>query len=50
VGVVVAYGGEVAWSDIFASGDLLDQLLAKTAAQLCVEAVARPTLSRNRFR
>ncbi len=24
VGVVVAYGGEVAWSDIFASGDLFD--------------------------
>ncbi len=25
VGVVVAYGGEVAWSDIFASGDLFHQ-------------------------
>src|SRR6266700_2288293 len=25
VGVVVAYGGEVAWSDIFASGDLFDR-------------------------
>jgi len=44
VGVVVAYGGEVAWSDIFASGDLLDHYWPKTAAQLCRRAVARPTL------
>src|SRR5262249_49219628 len=29
VGVVVAYGGEVAWSDIFASGDLFDHYWSK---------------------
>src|SRR6266403_2036077 len=29
VGVVVAYGGEVAWSDIFASGDLFDHYWRK---------------------
>jgi hypothetical protein len=44
VGVVVAYGGEVAWSDIFASGDLLDHYWPKLLRSYAVEAVARPTL------
>jgi hypothetical protein len=44
VGVVVAYGGEVAWSDIFASGDLFDQYWNKLIRSYAVEAAARPTL------
>lgn len=44
VGVVVAYGGEVAWSDIFASGDLFDQYWSKLIRSYAVEAAARPTL------
>ena len=44
VGVVIAYGGEVAWSDIFASADLLDQYWSKLLRSYAVEAVARPTL------
>jgi hypothetical protein len=44
VGVVVAYGGEVAWSDIFASSDLFDHYWAKLLRSYAVEAVARPTL------
>jgi hypothetical protein len=44
VGVVVAYGGEVAWSDIFASGDLFDHYWNKLVRSYAVEAVARPTL------
>jgi len=44
VGVVVAYGGEVAWSDIFASGDLFDRYWSKLLRSYAVEAVARPTL------
>jgi hypothetical protein len=44
VGVVVAYGGEVAWSDIFASGELLDHYWPKLLRSYAVEAVARPTL------
>lgn len=44
VGVVVAYGGEVAWSDIFASGDLFDHYWPKLLRSYAVEAVARPTL------
>ncbi len=43
VGVVVAYGGEVAWSDIFASGDLFDHYWPKLLRSYAVEAVARPT-------
>jgi len=38
----VAYGGEVAWSDIFASEDLFYKYWNKTASQLRVEALARP--------
>ena len=44
VGVVIAYGGEVAWSDIFASGDLFEQYWSKLLRSYAVEAVARPTL------
>lgn len=44
VGVVIAYGGEVAWSDIFASGELFDQYWSKLLRSYAVEAVARPAL------
>jgi hypothetical protein len=44
VGVVIAYGGEVAWSDIFASGELFEQYWNKLLRSYAVEAVARPTL------
>jgi hypothetical protein len=44
VGVVVAYGGEVAWSDIFASGELFDHYWSKLLRSYSVEALARPTL------
>jgi len=44
VGVVVAYGGEVAWSDIFASDDLFNHYWSKLLRSYAVEAVARPTL------
>ncbi len=43
VGVVVAYGGEVAWSDIFASGDLFDRYWHKLLRSYAVEALTRPT-------
>jgi ARG/rhodanese/phosphatase superfamily protein len=44
VGVVIAYGGEVAWSDIFASGDLFDHYWHKLLRSYAVEALARPTV------
>jgi hypothetical protein len=44
VGVVVAYGGDVAWSDIFASTELFEQYWGKLLRSYAVEAVARPTL------
>jgi hypothetical protein len=44
VGVVVAYGGEVAWSDIFASNDLFTHYWPKLLRSYAVEALARPTL------
>ena len=44
VGVVVAYGGEVAWSDIFASADLFEAYWTKLLRSYAVEALARPTL------
>jgi hypothetical protein len=44
VGVVVGYGGEVAWSDIFASGDLFDHYWHKLLRSYAVEALARPTV------
>jgi len=43
VGVVVAYGGDVAWSDIFASGELFEQYWSKLLRSYAVEALARPT-------
>ena len=43
VGVVVAYGGEIAWSDIFASGDLFDHYWHKLLRSYAVEALTRPT-------
>src|SRR5947208_14209640 len=46
VGVVVAYGGEVAWSDIFASGDLFDHYWRKLLRSYPVEALTRPTYRR----
>jgi hypothetical protein len=42
LGVVVAYGGEVAWSDIFASGDLFDHYWRKLLRSYAVEALTRP--------
>ncbi len=42
VGVVVAYGGEVAWSDIFASEDLFYKYWTKLLRSYAVEALARP--------
>jgi hypothetical protein len=44
VGVVVAYGGEVAWSDIFASGELFQHYRDKLLRSYAVEALARPSL------
>ena len=44
VGVVVAYGGEVAWSDIFASSDLFHHYWMKLLRSYSVEALARPTI------
>ncbi|MBZ5528875.1 MAG: hypothetical protein LAN71_13360 [Acidobacteriia bacterium] len=44
VGVIVAYGGEVAWSDIFASGALFEQYSGKLLRSYSVEALARPGL------
>jgi hypothetical protein len=44
VGVVIAYGEEVAWSDIFASGDLFDHYWSKLLRSYAVEALARPAL------
>jgi len=43
VGVVVAYGGDVAWSDIFASEDLFYKYWTKLPRSYAVEALARPT-------
>jgi hypothetical protein len=42
VGVIVAYGGDVAWSDIFASSDLFHEYWAKLLRSYVVEALARP--------
>ena len=44
VGVVIAYGDEVAWSDIFASSELFAHYWTKLLRSYAVEAVARPTL------
>jgi hypothetical protein len=42
VGVVVAYGDEVAWSDIFASPELFGRYWPKLLRSFVVEALARP--------
>ena len=42
VGVVVAYGSEVAWSDIFASPGLFERYWPKLLRSYIVEALARP--------
>jgi hypothetical protein len=42
VGVAVAYGGEVAWSDWFASGELFQSYWPKLLKSYAVEALARP--------
>lgn len=41
-GVVIAYGGEVAWSDIFASPALFERYWPKLLRSYSVEALARP--------
>jgi hypothetical protein len=42
IGVVIAYGGEVAWSDIFASPELFERYWPKLLRSYVVEALARP--------
>ncbi len=42
VGVVVAYDGEVAWSDLFASNSLFERYWTKLLRSYVVEALARP--------
>ncbi|MGC2891425.1 MAG: DUF6569 family protein [Candidatus Acidiferrum sp.] len=42
VGVVVAYGRDVAWSDIFASDELFEHYRSKLLRSYAVEALARP--------
>lgn len=42
VGVVVAYGDEVAWSDVFASPELFQSYWPKLLRSYVVEAMARP--------
>jgi hypothetical protein len=42
VGVIVAYGSEVAWSDIFASSELFDAYWPKLLRSYAVEALTRP--------
>jgi hypothetical protein len=42
VGVVVAFGGETAWSDVFASSRLFDSYWPKLLRSYVVEAMTRP--------
>jgi hypothetical protein len=44
IGVVVAYGGEVAWADVFASPELFERYWPKLVRSYCVEALARPQI------
>lgn len=44
VGVVIAYGGEVAWADVFASPELFERYWPKLVRSYCVEALARPQI------
>lgn len=46
VGVVVAFGPEVAWSDIFASPQLFDSYWPKLLRSYVVEAMTRPRIRR----
>jgi ARG and Rhodanese-Phosphatase-superfamily-associated Protein domain len=46
VGVVVAFGQEVAWSDIFASSQLFDSYWPKLLRSYVVEAMTRPRVRR----
>lgn len=47
VGVVVAFGGEVAWSDIFASTPLFETYWPKLLRSYAVEALSRPASREN---
>jgi hypothetical protein len=42
VGVIVAYGGEIAWSDAFASSELFESYWPKLLRSYIVEALTRP--------
>ncbi len=42
VGVVVAYGGELAWADVFANPELFDKYWSKLLRSYVVEALNRP--------
>ena len=42
VGVIVGYGGEVTWSDIFASSELFEAYWPKLLRSYAVEALTRP--------
>jgi len=42
IGVVVAFGGEVAWSDVFASSALFESYWPKLLRSYAVEALSRP--------
>ena len=42
VGVIVAYGGEIAWADVFASPKLFEGYWPKLVRSYVVEALARP--------
>jgi hypothetical protein len=44
--VVVAFGPEVAWSDIFASSELFDSYWPKLLRSYVVEAMTRPGIRR----
>jgi hypothetical protein len=44
IGVVIAYGGEVAWADVFASDTLFHGYWPKLLRSYVVEALARPQL------
>jgi hypothetical protein len=44
IGAVIAYGGEVAWSDVFASPELFQRYWTKLLRSYVVEALARPRL------
>ncbi|HEX9759621.1 MAG TPA: DUF6569 family protein [Candidatus Acidoferrales bacterium] len=43
IGVVVAYNGEVAWADVFASASLFEAYWPKLLRSYATEALARPT-------